>query len=564
MKFFSEYKIRTADRLDGRRSLWKNCITATALLVLLILSAAPTHVQAALMGGYQNPHAIIIATPKDSYTTTSAKISILGACDYEYPLTMNGNRIETTEYGFFTQYVSLEIGTNQFTFQNGSNTKVFTVIRKEVSAGGAIEPVTYVEYTTPFYGITTADYAMPRSEIDNKDVTLQPLSTGTTFMILGEQGSYYKIFDGSFVAKANVTKHSGTLPDNRVTSVTVTDDEVNNLLVTKLVMNVNTLYQVEFTENRVHLTLFETITTPKVTLGTNDTVYRVAANIYRSKNRTVVYTYKINEGMSVTGYDVEFKDGAMYFYLKKQPHLNKEGSLTGATVVLDSGHGGTETGAVGPMGLYGPVEKDINLSITLLTKKYLEEMGATVLLTHFDDTTLSLKARVAFIRSVKPDISLSIHANSMPQAANYNLSYSFLTYYSYTLGNDAAVTVNDEIIKELDFLKRKIRRESLSLTRITTNPAVLIETAFMSYPADYEYLLYMENQDHIARAAANSIREYLESYAVYQRKTYTVKWGDTLSRIASHYGVSVLQLKKWNGISDINLIYGGQTLFVSE
>ena len=74
----------------------------------------------------------------------------------------------------------------------------------------------------------------------------------------------------------------------------------------------------------------------------------------------------------------------------------------------------------------------------------------------------------------------------------------------------------------------------------------------------------MENQDHIARAAANSIREYLESYAVYQRKTYTVKWGDTLSRIASHYGVSVLQLKKWNGISDINLIYGGQTLFVSE
>ena len=155
----------------------------------------------------------------------------------------------------------------------------------------------------------------------------------------------------------------------------------------------------------------------------------------------------------ITGYDVEFEDGYMIFTLKKAPHLTEEGSLAGATVLLDAGHGGDATGAVGPLGLYGPVEKDINLAITLYTKKYLEDLGAKVVLTRSDDTDLSLHERVAIIRDLKPDVSLSIHANAMPQAANFSLSYGFLSFYSYNETTNAHTLINDDIISRLDYLR---------------------------------------------------------------------------------------------------------------
>lgn len=546
---------------------------------LMIISSVPVQGKAGLMPGYENPERIIIASPAEGFTTTSSKVSILGACDYNYPLYMNGEPVETTTYGFFTKYVSLEIGTNEFIFTNGDDTKTFTITRKKAGSGGSSEPVPYIEYTDDVYGKTTAAYTMTRSSIGASDVSLMPLPTGTTFKILGEQGSFYKIFDGSFVAKSNVEKYSKKLSDNKVSSAVLTDDTDKNVLVTKFKMNVNALYRVEFTDSSVILTLYETISSPKVTVKENDTISRIKTTIYKSLNRTVEYNFQLKEGRSVSGYDVEYKDGAMYFYLKKQPHLEKQGSLKGATVLLDSGHGGTETGAVGPMGLFGPVEKDINLNITLLTKKYLENMGAKVVLTHAKDTTLSLKERVAAIRSLKPDLSLSIHANSMPQTADYNQSRSFLTYYSYALGNDAVKSLNDSIISDMAFKKRNIVRESLSLTRITTNPAVLIETAFLSYPPDYEFLLFEENQEAIAKATANAIRDYLMKNAVYSKQeesaigkesgksdeiTYIVKKGDYLSKIAKTYQVTLTELKEWNSLRDINYIEVGQKLIVKK
>ena len=75
------------------------------------------------MLGYQNPERIVIAMPASGkYSTTASKISILGACDYRHPLTMNGKAVETTEHGFFAEYVSLSLGENVFTFQNGEHT----------------------------------------------------------------------------------------------------------------------------------------------------------------------------------------------------------------------------------------------------------------------------------------------------------------------------------------------------------------------------------------------------------------------------------------------------------
>ncbi len=85
--------------------------------------------------------------------------------------------------------------------------------------------------------------------------------------------------------------------------------------------------------------------------------------------------------------------------------------LSGATVVLDPGHGGNEPGAVGPG---GATEKDVNLAIALETERQLEAQGATVVLTRTGDYRVTLASRTAVAKALHPTLFISIHHNAEP------------------------------------------------------------------------------------------------------------------------------------------------------
>jgi N-acetylmuramoyl-L-alanine amidase len=85
--------------------------------------------------------------------------------------------------------------------------------------------------------------------------------------------------------------------------------------------------------------------------------------------------------------------------------------VTGATVVLDPGHGGKETGAVGPA---GTLEKSVNLGVAEAAKAELERLGATVVLTRTGDYRITLLARAAIATALHPILFVSIHHNAEP------------------------------------------------------------------------------------------------------------------------------------------------------
>lgn len=85
--------------------------------------------------------------------------------------------------------------------------------------------------------------------------------------------------------------------------------------------------------------------------------------------------------------------------------------IHGATVVLDPGHGGVETGATGENGL---VEKDLNLAVAHLAKRALEREGAMVVMTRLTDHRVTLDARSALVQRLKPPVFVSIHHNGGP------------------------------------------------------------------------------------------------------------------------------------------------------
>ena len=76
--------------------------------------------------------------------------------------------------------------------------------------------------------------------------------------------------------------------------------------------------------------------------------------------------------------------------------------------VIDPGHGGSETGAVGPN---GALEKELNVRIAEITEWYLVEAGYSVLLTRRDDYRIPLRSRAEIANALAPDAFISIHHN---------------------------------------------------------------------------------------------------------------------------------------------------------
>lgn len=514
------------------------------------------------MLGYKNPERIVIAMPgTEKYSTTASKISILGACDYRYPLTMNGKEIETTEHGFFTQYVSLSLGENVFSFQNGEHTYRLTVTRKKASgSSGGGSTATYKEVTNKI-GEIKYPYVMPYASPGTVKIDYLPLTKNTTFRIVGEWGNYYKLPDGTYVEKSSVTVYPYKMPENTVKSTKLNYDLTNKVVKTTFTMKMDALYDVQIDGDKVRFVLYDTTASGKVTVPDNPLVSSVSV---KKEGSNAVYTYQLKNKDKLCGFDVVTENGVMTFSLKYAPVLKKEGSLEGAVILLDAGHGGTDNGTVGAMGGVGPTEKVMNLDITLRVKKQLEAMGATVVLSRDKDTYVSLNGRVEKIRELVPDLSISIHGNAMGITSDFSKSAGFLTYYSYNDVQDAAGIINSSVNRTMGYTNRAPRRANLSLTRLTACPAVLLETAFLTYPEDYEYLLFAENREALATAIAKGAKDYIESVAVYEKteQSYTVKRGDTLSAIARKFGVSVSAIAKRNNIKNINVIHTGSVFII--
>ncbi len=115
------------------------------------------------------------------------------------------------------------------------------------------------------------------------------------------------------------------------------------------------------------------------------------------------------------------------------PPRVKEVATSKLTIVIDPGHGGTDTGAVGPD---GTPEKDLTLTIS---KKLAEQLkkeikDAHVFLTRDGDATLTLDDRVRFANTKKADYFISIHANASTSKNEHGIQ----TYYLNNASDDAA------------------------------------------------------------------------------------------------------------------------------
>jgi len=176
--------------------------------------------------------------------------------------------------------------------------------------------------------------------------------------------------------------------------------------------------------------------------------------------------------------------------------------LSGYTICVDAGHGGTDPGAVAN----GVEEKNVNLEIALKVAKLLEEDGARVVLTRNGDYYVSLSDRVRIANSADCDIFISIHANAASDTSASG--FEVYHYYGSTRGNLLATYVDEEIAKEIPLKNRGVKEAGFYVIKYTTMPAILIETGFVTNTNDVSIITDKDYQWRYAYAILHGVQRY--------------------------------------------------------
>ncbi len=239
------------------------------------------------------------------------------------------------------------------------------------------------------------------------------------------------------------------------------------------------------------------------------------------------------------------------------PELTRDGqhSLTRALglkigrIVIDAGHGGHDTGTIGPTGL---MEKDLCLDVALRLGKIIQQRlpSAEVVFTRDDDTFIPLERRTEIANEAKADLFISVHANSSQDHHARGIE----TYYlNFTGSSDAmevasrenalsengvhdlqdivkkiasnekieesrdlATMIQDSLSKRMENLNRGDRNRGVRKAPFVVligadMPSVLAEISFLSNPSDEQWLKKPENRQRVADGLYRGIESYLQS-----------------------------------------------------
>jgi len=214
-------------------------------------------------------------------------------------------------------------------------------------------------------------------------------------------------------------------------------------------------------------------------------------------------------------------------------------------IVIDAGHGGHDTGTIGPNGL---LEKDVVLDVAKRLGRLLESrLGAEVIYTRQDDTFIPLETRTAIANRERADLFISIHANSSRDSDARGVETYYLNFTSSPEALEVAArenAVSEKSIHELQDLVKKIAlKEKIEESRefagdvqeslygglalhnagirnrgikkapfivlIGANmPSILAEISFVSNPTDERKLETSEHRQRIAESLYRGVSKY--------------------------------------------------------
>lgn len=258
-------------------------------------------------------------------------------------------------------------------------------------------------------------------------------------------------------------------------------------------------------------------------------------------------------------YDYALYDGKLIYQsveaIKSELNSNKVARKKRFKVVIDAGHGGHDTGAVGS----SSKEKDLTLSMALKLEKYINKNlpEVDVLLTRNTDVFIPLFRRIQYANDEKADLFISLHCNYISNSktrgtetfvmglhrATENLEVakrenaSILLESNYESNYDGydpnsteghimmSMYQNNYLEKSIEFAaniedqfsklhlskSRGVKQAGFAVLRRASMPSVLVEAGFLSNETDEAFLLSDKGQQIVVESVFNAIRKFHES-----------------------------------------------------
>ncbi|QPC47011.1 N-acetylmuramoyl-L-alanine amidase [Mangrovibacillus cuniculi] len=168
-------------------------------------------------------------------------------------------------------------------------------------------------------------------------------------------------------------------------------------------------------------------------------------------------------------------------------------------IMLDAGHGGRDSGAIG---YFGTLEKLMTLQTTLRVKQKLEADGYEVELTRTDDYYVSLEDRVTLSNASLTDLFLSFHYDSVEDET----AHGHTTYYYHERDRNLSQIVHDSIAKSVELRDREVRFGDYYVLRENLRPAILLELGYLSNEEDERVITHRNFQELVSTAIADGVK----------------------------------------------------------
>lgn len=192
-------------------------------------------------------------------------------------------------------------------------------------------------------------------------------------------------------------------------------------------------------------------------------------------------------------------------WLVNNKTLKEATNLSETTVVLDSGHGGSDSGA---LSTGNNMEKTYTLQVAKKAAKQLQEKGANVIMTRDSDKTVSLFSRPSFSTDNNANLFISFHFDSSPEN---NTASGFTSYYYHKgLSLKLATDINRQM-ENIPIDNRGIEFGNFLVIRDVKVPSILLEMGYINDDDDFKHIENQQYQETVAQDVENGVNNYINS-----------------------------------------------------
>lgn len=198
----------------------------------------------------------------------------------------------------------------------------------------------------------------------------------------------------------------------------------------------------------------------------------------------------------------------------EKPPVGADSRLSGQTIILDPGHGGTDPGSVG----FELREKDVVLATGLKVNNLLKKTPFNVKMTRSSDTFISVNARPDFAIKNGGDVFVSIHANAASASASGTETFYYAAGTNPYVADSKllATKIQTRMIAAWNLKDRGVKQGNYGVLRENNMPAALAELGFITNKSDNDKL----KSDYWQTVAAKAI--YLGILDYYKAKGFNV------------------------------------------